>query len=161
MARRSQSGSRPSIHVQNMQRKIRVNLARLEEFAERVLPICLALDPKKRTHGFPNEIFVLLVSDRRMAQLHRKFLETPGSTDVITFQHGEIFVSVETTRRNAARFGNSALREIELCIVHGLLHLRGFDDSAGEKAKVMHATQAKIMNQMPGKAQREIVRRLK
>jgi probable rRNA maturation factor len=58
-----------------------------------------------------------------------------GPTDVITFQHGEIFISAEMARRNARRFGNSLARELRLYIVHGLLHLHGFDDrdKAGER----------------------------
>ena len=48
------------------------------------------------------EIFVWLISDRRMAHLHRKFLGLSGPTDVLTFQHGEIFISVETARRQRA-----------------------------------------------------------
>ena len=47
------------------------------------------------------EIFVLLISDRRMARLHRQFLNKAGPTDVLTFEHGEIFISVERARDHA------------------------------------------------------------
>ncbi|MEY2537647.1 MAG: putative rRNA maturation factor [Verrucomicrobiota bacterium] len=135
----------PTIHVRNLQRKIRVNVARLQSFAERALRLSLRETPRMgRPGGQPREVFVLLISDRRMAALHLQFLRTTGPTDVITFQHGEIFVSIPTARRNAARFGNSLLGEIQLCIVHGLLHLRGFDDRNEQQALSMRLKQARL-----------------
>ena len=80
-----------------------------------------------------------------MALLHRKFLGQSGPTDVMTFQHGEIFISVDTARRHARAFGNSLLRELKLYIVHGLLHLHGFDDQTPSEAHKMKAAQEKIL----------------
>ena len=77
--------------------------------------------------------------------LHRKFLGEPGPTDVLTFQHGEIFISVEIARRNARAFGNSLMRELKLYIVHGLLHLHGFDDQTPAEAHKTKAAQEKIL----------------
>jgi probable rRNA maturation factor len=71
------------------------------------------------------EVTIVLVSDRRMAALHKQFMDIDGPTDVLTFQHGEIFISVETAEQNAAEFSTSVDEEIRLYIVHGLLHLRG------------------------------------
>ena len=67
-----------------------------------------------------------------------------GSTDVLTFQHGEIFISVETAKRHARLFGNSLNRELCLYIVHALLHLHGFDDRTPAAARKMEAMQNKI-----------------
>jgi probable rRNA maturation factor len=92
------------------------------------------------------EIFVWLVSDRRMARLHRQFLDQTGPTDVLTFQHGEIFISVETAKRHAPVFGNSLMRELQLYIVHGLLHLHGFDDRTQSGARRMKRMQEKILS---------------
>ena len=80
-----------------------------------------------------------------MAMLHRKFLGQLGPTDVLTFQHGEIFISVETARRNARAFGNSLMRELKRYIVHGLLHLHGFDDQTPSGARRMKTAQEKIL----------------
>lgn len=80
-----------------------------------------------------------------MALLHRKFLGLAGPTDVLTFQHGEIFISAETARRHARAFGNSLMRELKLCIVHGLLHLHGFDDRTPTEARRMKTAQEKIL----------------
>ena len=80
-----------------------------------------------------------------MAVLHRKFLGQAGSTDVLTFQHGEIFISAETARRHARAFGNSLMGELKLYIVHGLLHLHGFDDQTTGEARKMKTAQEKIL----------------
>ena len=95
-------------------------------------------------------VFVWLVSDRRMSRLHRQFLGQTGPTDVLTFQHGEIFISVATAKRHARAFGNSLTRELQLYIVHGLLHLNGFDDRTETGARRMEKMQAKILGECGG-----------
>ena len=64
---------------------------------------------------------------------------------MLTFQHGEVFISVETARRHACAFGNSLMRELELYIVHGLLHLHGFEDRTQAEARKMKTAQEKIL----------------
>ena len=136
----------PEIIVHNLQRKVSVNVGELEKFAGNALQHSFQLQRRKRT-GLSKlrEVFVWLISDRRMTLLHRKFLGQSGSTDVMTFQHGEIFISVETAQRHARAFGNSLMRELKLYIVHGLLHLHGFDDQTPDKAHKMKAAQEKIL----------------
>ena len=136
----------PRISVRNVQRKISVNVGKLEKFAGKAVQHCLQLPTGKRSNlRKSHELFVWLISDRRMAMLHRKFLGQLGPTDVLTFQHGEIFISVETARRNARAFGNSLARELKLYIVHALLHLHGFDDQTPSEAHKMKAAQEKIL----------------
>src|SRR5213596_1164368 len=128
MSGTSRPAAFPKISVRNIQRAVPVNAVDLEKFATKAVR-CLALHKAKDTKLTKlREIFVWLISDWRMARLHREFLHQTGPTDVLTFDHGEIFISVETARRNARVFGNSLARELRLCIVHGLLHLHGFDD---------------------------------
>jgi probable rRNA maturation factor len=147
--------------VRNVQRKIAVNIAELERFAANAVEHCLQLRKKKRTDLRKlREVLIWLISDRRMGLLHRKFLGQSGPTDVLTFQHGEIFISVETARRHARIFGeedarrgrrvhgqgNSLMREIKLYIVHGLLHLHRFDDQTPAEARKMKTAQGKILS---------------
>lgn len=133
-----------SIAVHNRQRAIKIDVARLQAFAKRALELAL----KSRTGSAPprklSHVDVILVSDRRMSELHRRFLKIEGPTDVITFQHGEVFISVETAQRQACGFRSTTLQEIQLYLVHGLLHLRGFDDKSSSKARIMQARQARI-----------------
>ena len=136
----------PEIAVLNRQRKIRVELAPLEDFARGALRECVKLrSPKRHVLNTLDEVSVVLVSDRRMAELHRRFLQEPGPTDVITFQHGEIFVSTETARRQARRFGTTADHEMRLYLAHGLLHLHGFDDKDARSAAKMKRVQEKLV----------------
>jgi probable rRNA maturation factor len=136
----------PEITVHNSQRKISVNVAELEKFADNAVQNSLQLRKGRQTDlRASREVSVWLISDRRMALLHRKFLGQLGPTDVLTFQHGEIFISVETARCHARAFGNSLLRELKLYIVHGLLHLHGFDDQTPGEAHKMKAAQEKIL----------------
>jgi probable rRNA maturation factor len=138
--------SPPTITVRDRQRMITVNLAALQDFADRALPECRRL-PRRKPGVLRNldELSVVLVSDRRMAELHRRFLQQAGPTDVITFQHGEIFVSTETARRQARQFGSSLENELRLYLVHGLLHLRGFDDKDARSSAEMKRTQEKLV----------------
>ena len=134
------------VAIRNLQRKIAVNVDELEAFAPVAVQRCLQLRKGKQTELHKSrEIFVWLISDRRMAQLHRKFIGRSGPTDVLTFQHGEIFLSVETARRNARAFKNSLMRELKLYIVHGLLHLHGFDDRTPSEANRIKMAQEKIL----------------
>jgi probable rRNA maturation factor len=136
----------PEIMVHNLQRKISVNVDELEKFAVNAVRNSLQLHHRQRTDLRKlSEIFIWLISDRRMTLLHRKFLGQSRSTDVLTFQHGEIFISVDTARRHARAFGNSLLRELQLYIVHGLLHLHGFDDQTPSRANKMKAAQERIL----------------
>jgi probable rRNA maturation factor len=73
-----------------------------------------------------------------------------GPTDVLTFQHGEIFISVEMAKRQARVLGNALMRELQLYIVHGLLHLHGFDDRTPAGARKMKKAQEKILSDCSG-----------
>jgi probable rRNA maturation factor len=139
----------PEISVRNLQRKISVNVAELEKFARDALKRCLQLQQRKRTDLRKlNAISVWLISDWRISRLHLQFCGESNVTDVLTFHGGEIFVSVETARRNAREFGNSLMSEIKLYIVHGLLHLHGFDDGQPAGSRRMKNTQEKILRGM-------------
>jgi probable rRNA maturation factor len=141
----------PEISVRNLQGTIPVNAAALEKFAAKVLRHCLQLRKGKQTDLRElGEVFVWLISDRRMSLLHRQFLGQTGPTDVLTFQHGEIFISVEAAKRQARVFGNSLVRELQLYIVHGLLHLHGFDDRTPAEARKMARRQEKILSDCSG-----------
>jgi probable rRNA maturation factor len=134
------------INVRNRQRKIPVNVADLQIFAGKALRRCLQLRKRKPTDlDKLHEVFVWLISDPRMASLNRKFMHQTGPTDVLTFQHGEIFISVETAKRHARAFGNSLTSELCLYIAHGLLHLHGFDDRTQAAARKMKRAQQKIL----------------
>lgn len=138
-----------AITVCNRQRRVAVGLPMLQQFADAALTECLTLRGRGQdVLAKIGEVNVVLVSDRRIAELHRRFLNEPGPTDVITFQHGEIVISVETARRQSRRFGTSLEHELRLYITHGLLHLRGFDDKTAAGAAEMKRVQEKIVTSL-------------
>ena len=143
----------PRITVRNLQRNVRVDSRLLQRFAELALEHCLGVKPPGESMlEHLREFAVLLVSDRRMAELHERFLNIAGSTDVITFQHGEIFISTETAERQAKQFGTTTVDELQLYIIHGLLHLHGFDDKTPADAKRMAQTQERVSAQIARRA---------
>jgi len=134
------------ISVRNAQRRVRVELESLRDFAWRALRYCTAqTSPSQTSLTKHSTLHVVLISDARMAALHKKFMNIDGPTDVLTFQHGEIFISVETAQQNAARFRTSLEHELRLYLVHGLLHLQGFDDISASQAAVMAKLQSQIV----------------
>ena len=137
------------ISVLNRQRRLAVNSRPLETFAQRAVIECLKLPQRKS--GVLNElreINVILVSDKRIAEIHRKFMNEPSATDVITFQHGEIVISVETAKRQARQYRTTVQNELRLYIVHGLLHLCGFDDKTPKGTAEMMRLQERIVRSL-------------
>jgi len=95
--------------------------------------------------GLP-EVEISLLDDQTIAAIHADFLDDPTPTDVITFHHGEILVSVETAAREAAARQEPALRETALYIIHGLLHLHGHTDAEPAARATMHAIQDQVLD---------------
>jgi probable rRNA maturation factor len=135
----------PAIRIVNRQRKRQLNLRACQAFATAAVGQVLKRHPKIR---LPEEIGVVLVSDARISRIHRQFLGIDGATDVITFQHGEILVSIETAERQAQEFSTSPLEEVHLYIVHGLLHLAGLEDKTVRGRNHMAAMQQQIIEEV-------------
>ena len=134
------------IDILDKQRAVRIGAAWLE----RAVRKALAREGVERA-----EISILLVGDRRMAKLHEEWLGIPGPTDVITFDlaeggpqgglQGDIAVSTETARRMARELGWAPRHEVAYYVVHGLLHLAGYDDLVPEKRRAMRARERVLM----------------
>ena len=114
--------------------------------AERALPLCLAAatSPASELHAL-QEIEINLVDDAAIARVHAESLDDPAPTDVITFPHGEIFVSLDTAQRQAADNGETYEREVMLYVIHALLHLAGWDDGALDDRSAMQTEQRRIL----------------
>ena len=86
-----------------------------------------------------------VVGRRRMAQVHREFLNVSGPTDVITFPYGEILICAPVAESRAAEFGHDVTAELALYFIHGLLHLAGHDDVEADSAQRMAEEQERIL----------------
>ncbi|PYL05145.1 MAG: rRNA maturation RNase YbeY [Verrucomicrobia bacterium] len=137
--------SPPAITIRNVQRSVLVSTRKLQRFAGIACKLVWQARHAKSEIASLNQIYVLIVSDRRMAALHKEFCSVPGATDVLTFQHGEIVISADTAATQARMFHTSVTAEIQLYVLHGLLHLAGFDDATPSKSRQMHQLQKKLM----------------
>ena len=116
--------------ILNRQRRIPVAVKPLQDYLERV---------RKMLHFAPDSVTVQLISDSAMARLNRTFRNKQGSTDVLSFPAngassasnaeyvGDIAISAETARRNARQFSRDLPVELRVLILHGMLHLAGYD----------------------------------
>lgn len=101
---------------------------------------------------------VTVVDDAAIAELHQRWLGVPGPTDVISFPLeeedeapgpepllGEVVVSIDTAAREARERGLPLERELLLYVIHGTLHLLGYDDQAEPERARMHARQEEVL----------------
>ncbi|PYM00675.1 MAG: rRNA maturation RNase YbeY [Verrucomicrobia bacterium] len=135
----------PSIEVRNLQRTVRISSRRLQRFAEIACALVWKHKRPEAEMASVAKISVLIASDRRMAALHKEFCGLAGPTDVLTFQHGEIVISAETAARQARIFHSSLTAEIQLYLLHGLLHLAGFGDVTAQQRQQMQRLQNKLL----------------
>ncbi len=92
------------------------------------------------------DISIIFCSDNYILDVNLRYLHHDYFTDVITFDYcegdklsGDLFISVDSVRENAIEFGTEFDEELHRVIVHGLLHLIGYDDHTPEEQKVMRA----------------------
>lgn len=134
-----------TLAIGNRQRAVKLHLPLIRRIALQAREACIAAI---RTPEVPlahlTEVEATIISDRQIAAVHGQFFADPTPTDVITFQHGEILIGAETIAENARRFGHTADDEAALCVIHGLLHLAGWDDLTARDAKQMARLQEQI-----------------
>ena len=135
----------PSLELLNRQRKRRVDLRPFRTFAE--LAMRKVMERSGR-NSLPKEIIVVFVSDARITRIHRDFMSANEPTDVITFQHGEIFISVEAAERQYAKFSGDHCRELRVYFVHGLLHLSGWEDLTEQGFEEMSRVQEAVVREV-------------
>jgi probable rRNA maturation factor len=100
----------------------------------------------------PGELSLALLTDPDLARLHADFLGDPKTTDVITFAGqpalglaGEICVSVDTAAAYARKHRRHFAEELTLYVVHGWLHLAGYDDLVPLKKRAMRRAERRAL----------------
>lgn len=113
----------------------------------------LVLDGEAKDY---NSVSVLLVSDGEIREVNKEYLGHDYATDVVTFPlqensepiEGEIYVSLQTTDKNSKTYGNSHENEIIRVVIHGVLHLSGYEDSTKKLREEMKKKEDYYLNLM-------------
>ena len=92
------------------------------------------------------DINIIFCSDNYILDVNMKYLQHDYFTDIITFDYceddrlsGDLFISVDSVRENAIEYGTSFNDELNRVMVHGILHLIGYDDHSDEDIKQMRS----------------------
>jgi len=132
------------VEVANHYPALRFDLQKLEAFFEQV---CLV-----HRHNLSGELSVVFMNRASHSELHGKFLQDFRPTDVITFpaddqdgQAGEICVSVDQAIEESTLRKLSLERELCLYLIHGWLHLVGFDDLEEMDRRIMRIEEDRVM----------------
>lgn len=149
------------IIIKNSQRLIRINRQRIESILKKALKHLAHSHPRK-CYGFLEsaEVSVLFVNDTKMRELNRQYRGKDKTTDVLSFPQieqfkrfkqfkqferltslGDIVINLHQAKRQAKEHGLSFYDELSWLLIHGLLHLLGYDH---EKSKY----QARKMREM-------------
>jgi probable rRNA maturation factor len=129
---------------------------RLERTAIAAAIAVLDAHAEKFGAGCPaGELSLVFLDDDALAKLHADFLGDPAPTDVITFAGdpalgtaGEICVSADTAAAYAKKHRRDFSAELTLYLVHGWLHLAGYDDLQPAKKRAMRRAEARAMKQL-------------
>ena len=91
-------------------------------------------------------ISVIFCSDNYILDINQKYLQHDYFTDIITFDYseggrisGDLFISVDSVRENSVEYGTEFEDELHRVIVHGILHLIGYDDHTEDEIKTMRS----------------------
>lgn len=90
------------------------------------------------------DISIIFCSDNYILDINHKYLEHDYFTDIITFDYcegdrisGDLFISVDSVKENSLEYGVGFADELNRVIVHGILHLIGYDDHTDEDISMM------------------------
>ena len=125
----------------------------LSKIKKLVKTVCGRFNTRKST---ATVVSIAIVGDAEIREVNKRFLSSNRPTDVISFDLSdekerkvfELIVSGEMAVKQAKQRGHSSEAELALYVTHGLLHNLGFDDSTQSKAKKMHDTENKILQQL-------------
>lgn len=124
----------------------------LKDPEERTKAICSILAVSKFKLN-PGTLSIVFVDNDSIKKIHESFLGDPSSTDVITFPKnsnfdsaGEICISIDEAIENSKSFGTTVSHEITLYLIHGWLHLFGFNDKNETEIKAMRKAEEEAIN---------------
>jgi len=94
---------------------------------------------------------IIFVDDAKLSSIHAAYLNDPSPTDIITFDlgeeemEGELYISLERAQAQAREYGVPVPEEIIRLIIHGLLHLKGYNDIEPAERKTMKEVENRLV----------------
>jgi probable rRNA maturation factor len=141
------------ILAENRNRRCPVNVPLLKRLARRAVEL-----EYEASAFWLSELHVTLVDDASIATVNEQFLHHRGPTDVISFLYpsenkdalplGELIISSERARAQGKEWGNDVSTELALYVVHGILHLSGYDDATREEKARMRAREKELLSEL-------------
>ncbi|MFH0764140.1 MAG: rRNA maturation RNase YbeY [Candidatus Omnitrophota bacterium] len=143
------SGDRvQGIRIDNLHKKYRLNIAFIKKITAEILRYL------KKSRGI--ELEIVFLNDNAISALNKKYKGRSGPTDVLSFGIdrkefgkkgfiGEIFISPDQALRNSKIFKTPLEEEIILYVIHGILHLSGYDDERAPDKRRMAKIQDEIL----------------
>ena len=104
-------------------------------------------------HFVPGELNYIFCSDDYILSINRQYLNHDYFTDIITFDYrvnnvisGDLIISLDTVKSNANKYGDNYEMELLRVIIHGILHLCGFNDKTSDESQLMRQLEDKALN---------------
>jgi probable rRNA maturation factor len=105
--------------------------------------IARSIEAEKRQVGELNYIFC---SDQYLLQINQEYLNHDTFTDIVTFNYvennvisGDLFISIDRVKENSVEFKSSFSQELNRVLIHGVLHLIGYNDKSTKEAQEIRA----------------------
>lgn len=104
------------------------------------------------------QIAYIFCTDAYLLEINQKFLQHDTYTDIVTFPlgdihskiiSGEIYISIERIMENAAKFSTPFETELNRVLIHGILHLMGYEDHTDEEKRQMRAKEDYYLSLLP------------
>ncbi len=133
------------ITIKNLQNKLPVRRERIKKSILRIL----------KTEGIkkPGNINICFARDRLIREFNAKFLNTDSPTDVLAFNlsdktqcAADIIISSDMAIKNALKFNTDPEYELMLYVIHGVLHILGYDDHNKTQLKLMRKKEAEYVD---------------
>ena len=106
-------------------------------------------------HKHLGTITVVFCSDEYLLEMNRRHLDHDYFTDIITFNYvksniisGDLFISTERVKENAAQYGAGFIMELYRVVFHGVLHLVGYNDKTDQEIELMRAKENFYLNKL-------------
>ncbi|MDO8525634.1 MAG: rRNA maturation RNase YbeY [Candidatus Omnitrophota bacterium] len=142
------SGFRVQVRIVNLNKAYKVNEPLVRKISRYILAAC------GKASGA--ELELVFLDNKRIKPLNKKFKDEDRPTDVLSFDlggglhrfFGNIFISIDRARENSKIFNTTLEEELTLYMIHGILHLTGYDDETKKERARMDDRQKTLLGEL-------------